>query len=60
VPTGGITPEKLPEYLKLPPVVACGGSWLAPRELLSAGRFDEIRELVERAVGVLTSVPKRH
>ena len=30
LPTGGITPEKLPEYLKLPYVLACGGSWLAP------------------------------
>lgn len=53
VPTGGITPEKLPEYLKLPTVVACGGSWLAPRELLAAGRFDDIRGLVGKAVALL-------
>jgi 2-dehydro-3-deoxyphosphogluconate aldolase/(4S)-4-hydroxy-2-oxoglutarate aldolase len=26
IPTGGITPELLPTYLKLPNVVACGGS----------------------------------
>ena len=58
VPTGGITPEKLPEYLKLPPVIACGGSWLAPREVLSAGRFDEIRQTVERAVELLKSMSK--
>jgi 2-dehydro-3-deoxyphosphogluconate aldolase/(4S)-4-hydroxy-2-oxoglutarate aldolase len=49
IPTGGITREKLPQYLALPSVTACGGSWLAPRELLSAGRFDEIRRLVEHA-----------
>ncbi len=57
VPTGGITPEKLPEYLRLPMVVACGGSWLAPRELLAAGKFDEIRGLVERAVSILSQLP---
>ena len=36
LPTGGITPELLPNYLRLRNVVACGGSWLAPRELLMA------------------------
>src|SRR5690348_5482823 len=40
IPTGGITPELLPSYLRLPSVVACGGSWVAPRDLLAAGRFD--------------------
>lgn len=49
MPTGGITPELLPSYLRLPSVVACGGSWLAPRELLAAGRFDSIAALVEQA-----------
>jgi 2-dehydro-3-deoxyphosphogluconate aldolase/(4S)-4-hydroxy-2-oxoglutarate aldolase len=58
IPTGGITPEKLPSYLALPSVLACGGSWLAPRELLAAGDFDAIRKLVERAVKLLAGVPK--
>jgi 2-dehydro-3-deoxyphosphogluconate aldolase/(4S)-4-hydroxy-2-oxoglutarate aldolase len=53
LPTGGITPEKLPDYLKLPCVLACGGSWLAPRDKLAAGDFDAIRKLVERAVAIL-------
>jgi len=49
IPTGGITPELLPRYWKLPTVVACGGSWLAPRDLLAAGKFDAIKVLVEQA-----------
>lgn len=53
LPTGGITPEKLPDYLKLPCVLACGGSSLAPRDKLAAGDFDAIRKLVERAVAIL-------
>ncbi|HEY4235681.1 MAG TPA: 2-dehydro-3-deoxyphosphogluconate aldolase, partial [Lacipirellulaceae bacterium] len=56
IPTGGITPEKLPSYLALPSVLACGGSWLAPRELLAAGDFEAIRKLIERAVNLQESL----
>jgi 2-dehydro-3-deoxyphosphogluconate aldolase/(4S)-4-hydroxy-2-oxoglutarate aldolase len=58
IPTGGITPELLPTYLKLPNVVACGGSWLAPRELLAAGRFDAIACLIEQASKMLAPPPE--
>jgi 2-dehydro-3-deoxyphosphogluconate aldolase / (4S)-4-hydroxy-2-oxoglutarate aldolase len=54
--TGGITPEKLPSYLALRSVLACGGSWLAPRELLAAGDFDAIRQLIERAAKLLAGL----
>ena len=57
VPTGGITPELLPSYLKLASVVACGGSWLAPRHLLAEGKFDAIQRLVEQAVKLLAGPP---
>ena len=57
IPTGGISPELLPSYLRLSSVVACGGSWVAPRELLTAGRFDAIAALVEQAKKLLTPPP---
>ncbi len=57
VPTGGITPELLPNYLKLASVAACGGSWLAPRDLLAAGKFDAIKRLVEQAVKIIAGPP---
>jgi 2-dehydro-3-deoxyphosphogluconate aldolase/(4S)-4-hydroxy-2-oxoglutarate aldolase len=57
VPTGGITPELLPSYLKLASVVACGGSWLAPRDLLAAGKFDAVKLLVEQAVKIIAGRP---
>jgi 2-dehydro-3-deoxyphosphogluconate aldolase/(4S)-4-hydroxy-2-oxoglutarate aldolase len=57
IPTGGITPELLPTYLKLPSVAACGGSWLAPRDLLAAGRFDAIACLIEQATKLLAPPP---
>ena len=57
IPTGGITPEMVPRYLQLPMVVACGGSWMAPRDLLAAGRFDEIACLVEQAAKLIAAQP---
>jgi 2-dehydro-3-deoxyphosphogluconate aldolase/(4S)-4-hydroxy-2-oxoglutarate aldolase len=57
IPTGGISPDLLPGYLRLSSVVACGGSWVAPRELLAAGRFDSIAALVEQAKKLLAGPP---
>src|SRR4051794_10152096 len=58
IPTGGITPELLPNYLKLANVLACGGSWLAPREFLAAGRFDAIAALLQDARKILAGPPE--
>lgn len=57
LPTGSITPDLLPDYLQLKSVVACGGSWIAPRNLLAAGRFDAIAALVEQARKLLGPPP---
>ncbi len=50
LPTGGIGPENLAEYLSVPSVVAVGGSWLVKPELLHDGRFEEIERLAHEAV----------
>jgi 2-dehydro-3-deoxyphosphogluconate aldolase / (4S)-4-hydroxy-2-oxoglutarate aldolase len=51
IPTGGIDEANLLGYLKFPPVVACGGSWMVKAESISGGRFDDIRAITSRAVG---------
>jgi 2-dehydro-3-deoxyphosphogluconate aldolase/(4S)-4-hydroxy-2-oxoglutarate aldolase len=56
VPTGGINPENLPDYLGLPAVHACGGSWLVKRKLISAGKFSEITSLTKEAVEIVQRV----
>jgi len=53
IPTGGINPQNLGDYLKLPMVHACGGSWLAPVKLITAGAFDEITRLTQEAVTIV-------
>lgn len=50
MPTGGINEENICEYLDFDRVIACGGSWMVKKELISEGRFDEIRRITERAV----------
>jgi 2-dehydro-3-deoxyphosphogluconate aldolase/(4S)-4-hydroxy-2-oxoglutarate aldolase len=53
VPTGQITPARLPNYLALPQVLACGGSWMVTPDLLAAGDFDEVRRLSAEAVAIV-------
>jgi 2-dehydro-3-deoxyphosphogluconate aldolase/(4S)-4-hydroxy-2-oxoglutarate aldolase len=50
IPTGGIGPDNLADYLSLPSVVAVGGSWMVPRSAVRANDFDEIRRLAGLAV----------
>ena len=50
IPTGGITPLNLRAYLDFPAVLACGGSWMVPSELIAAQQFDQITQLVREAV----------
>lgn len=50
VPTGGVSPGNVAEYLALPAVAAVGGSWMVARDLIATGRFDEVRRLSAAAV----------
>jgi 2-dehydro-3-deoxyphosphogluconate aldolase/(4S)-4-hydroxy-2-oxoglutarate aldolase len=53
VPTGGIKPKNLQEYLDIPAVAAVGGSWMVPRDRIEAGDFAGIAELVAEAVALV-------
>ncbi|TIQ99519.1 2-dehydro-3-deoxy-phosphogluconate aldolase [Mesorhizobium sp.] len=48
-PTGGITAKNAADYLSLPNVICVGGSWVAPDELIKAGKWDEIEALARAA-----------
>ena len=52
VPTGGIGPDNLGNYLALPNVLACGGSWIVSPALVRASRFDEVARLAGEAVAL--------
>ena len=48
-PTGGITVATAPDFLALPNVRVCGGSWLAPEQALVDGDWDRITQLAVEA-----------
>ena len=50
VPTGGVGPANLADYLAIPAVAAVGGSWMVPRERVKAGDFAGIQQLTADAV----------
>ncbi len=52
VPTGGIGPENLHEYLDVESVAAVGGSWMVSRDLIRAGDFAAITRLTADAVAL--------
>jgi 2-dehydro-3-deoxyphosphogluconate aldolase/(4S)-4-hydroxy-2-oxoglutarate aldolase len=52
MPTGGVSADNLAEYLAVPAVIACGGSWLTPAADIAAGNYDAVRELAAEAVAI--------
>jgi 2-dehydro-3-deoxyphosphogluconate aldolase/(4S)-4-hydroxy-2-oxoglutarate aldolase len=48
-PTGGLTQDNAPSYLKLANVITVGGSWMAPRRLVAEGKWAEITALAHAA-----------
>lgn len=52
IPTGGVGPDNLKDYLGIDSVAAVGGSWMVPRDRVNAGDFDGIRALTAEAVAL--------
>lgn len=56
MPTGGVNPKNLSEYLSCKSVIACGGSWMVKGELVRAGEFDKIKEMTKEAVALVKEI----
>ena len=56
MPTGGVSAANLKDYLALPSVVACGGSWLTPAKDIAAGNFDAVTALAQEALAIAAEV----
>ena len=55
IPTGGISAENLADYLSLPMVHACGGSFMVKKQLIADGQFETITQLAKTAVDIVKS-----
>lgn len=51
-PTGGLNPDNFRDYLALPNVICCGGSWMVAAELVDNKRWDDIEALARQAMSV--------
>ena len=49
MPTGGVKPTNVAEYLAVPEVVCCGGTWIVPKDALAAGDYAAIERLAAEA-----------
>ncbi len=56
MPTGGVSPSNLADFLGLDAVIACGGSWLTPADAIAAGDFESITRLAREACAIAKEV----
>ncbi|MGL5108135.1 MAG: bifunctional 4-hydroxy-2-oxoglutarate aldolase/2-dehydro-3-deoxy-phosphogluconate aldolase, partial [Vibrio ordalii] len=47
MPTGGVSPSNVQEELSIKSVLACGGTWMVPTDLMDKGDWQGIAELVK-------------
>ena len=52
MPTGGVSAGNLAEFLELDQVIACGGSWLTPKDAVASGDFAAVTKLAEEALAI--------
>ena len=60
MPTGGIGPKNIRDYLAFNKILCCGGSWMVNADLIASGDFDGIRRLTEQAVSTMLNFEVAH
>ncbi len=53
MPTGGVSPKNVNDYLAIPSVLACGGTWMVPNDLIDNEKWDELAVLVKEVANVI-------
>lgn len=56
MPTGGINPKNVRDYLAYDRILACGGSWMVKGDLIQAGAFEEITRMTREAVDLAKEI----
>jgi 2-dehydro-3-deoxyphosphogluconate aldolase/(4S)-4-hydroxy-2-oxoglutarate aldolase len=51
-PTGGVTVDSAPDFLALPNVPVCGGTWLTPKKLIENKDWAAITKLAKQASSI--------
>ena len=53
MPTGGVKPENVSDYLAVPEIVCCGGTWIVPKDALASGDYAAIEKLAAYAAALV-------
>lgn len=53
MPTGGVNPQNVKDYLAFDKVLACGGTWMVKDALINGGEFEKIKEMTKEAVDIV-------
>ncbi len=56
IPTGGVNSKNLADYLKMPSVLACGGTWIAKKEDLTLEKWDQIASRCQEIAAIVRSL----
>ncbi|HSI44879.1 MAG TPA: bifunctional 4-hydroxy-2-oxoglutarate aldolase/2-dehydro-3-deoxy-phosphogluconate aldolase [Methylophilus sp.] len=54
-PTGGVSVESAPQFLALPNVVVCGGTWLTPNDAVERKDWAHITKLAKEASAIVAA-----
>ena len=52
MPTGGINAQNVKDYLAVPEIVACGGTWIVPKDALASDDWEKVRSLAAEASAI--------
>ena len=56
MPTGGVNIKNVADYLNCKAVFCCGGSWMVPSDKITAGEFEEIKNMTAQAVTLVKEI----
>ena len=56
MPTGGINAVNVKDYLAVPEIVACGGTWIVPKDAHAAGDYAAIEKLAADASALVKKI----
>jgi 2-dehydro-3-deoxyphosphogluconate aldolase/(4S)-4-hydroxy-2-oxoglutarate aldolase len=54
MPTGGVNPKNVKDYLAIDRVFACGGTWMVDKKMINEGRWEEIGRLAREAADMVS------
>ena len=57
MPTGGVNPSNVADYLAVPEVVCCGGTWIVPKDALAKGDWAAVEKLAAAAAALVRARP---